>query len=125
MRVERSRKWPSDIGREGRSRPTKSQGGKTWTFKLRKNVKFHTGRTFTAQAAKAAILRTKQIGKAAAYAWTPVTSIGTPNPSTLVIHLEYPQPMDLISSASRLVVSVQTASDPQKHRWSAAVSADA
>jgi peptide/nickel transport system substrate-binding protein len=78
---------------------SKSQGGKTWTFKLRKGVKFHTGRVFDAQAAKAAILRTKQIGKAAAYAWSPVTTIATPNASTLVLHLKYPQPMDLISSA--------------------------
>jgi peptide/nickel transport system substrate-binding protein len=77
-----------------------SQGGKVWTFTLRKGVKFHTGRPFNAQAAKAAIQRMQKLNQAAAYAWTAVKSITTPNPYTLVLHLAYPQPMDLISSAT-------------------------
>ncbi len=36
--------------------------GKTWTFHLRPGVHFHTGRLMTAQAAKAAILRTMKLG---------------------------------------------------------------
>lgn len=77
----------------------KSQGGKVWTFYLRHGVKFHTGRPFNAQAAKAALLRMKKLNMAAAYAWAAVKSITTPTPYTLVLHLAYPQPMDLVSSA--------------------------
>ena len=40
-----------------------SDNGKTWTFHLRHGVHFHTGRLMTAQAAKAAILRTHQAGR--------------------------------------------------------------
>jgi peptide/nickel transport system substrate-binding protein len=76
-----------------------SQGGKVWTFTLRRGVKFHTGRPFTAQAAKAALLRMIKINQAAAYAWTAVKSITTPTPYTLVLHLAYPQPMALVASA--------------------------
>jgi len=75
----------------------KSQGGKVWTFNLRHGVKFHTGRPFTAQAAKAALLRMMKLKQAASYAWSAVTSITTPTPYTLVLHLKYPQPMDLVS----------------------------
>jgi peptide/nickel transport system substrate-binding protein len=98
---------------------SKSQGDKTWTFKLRKGVKFHTGRVFDSAAAKAAIVRTKEIGKAAGYAWAPVTSIATPDPSTLVLHLKYPQPMDLISSAmySAFMYDTKAAGSEDLAKW--------
>ena len=38
-----------------------SANGQTWTFQLRHGVYFHTGRPMTAQAAKAAILRTIEL----------------------------------------------------------------
>ena len=78
---------------------SKSADGLTWTFHLRQGVHFHTGRLMTAQAAKAAILRTKQLGQAAAYVWDAVKTISTPNQSTLVFHLSYPSPIDLEASA--------------------------
>lgn len=76
-----------------------SDQGKTWTFKLRHGVTFHTGRPMTAQAAKAAIERTIKLNQGAAYIWGAVKSIDTPSSDTLVFHLKYPAPLDLISSA--------------------------
>jgi peptide/nickel transport system substrate-binding protein len=76
-----------------------NKNGKTWTFKLRKGVTFHTGRPMTAQAAKAAIARTMKLHQGAAYIWDSVKTIATPDASTLVFHLKYPAPLDLISSA--------------------------
>jgi peptide/nickel transport system substrate-binding protein len=76
-----------------------AQGGLTWTFQLRHGVYFHTGRLLTAQAAKAAILRTQQLGGGAAYIWGAVRSIDTPGPYTLVFHLKYASPLDLEASA--------------------------
>ena len=77
-----------------------ADNGKTWTFHLRHGVHFHTGRLMTAQAAKAAILRTIKLGGGAAYVWGTVNSIDTPDQYTLVFHLKYSAPLDLEASAS-------------------------
>jgi peptide/nickel transport system substrate-binding protein len=76
-----------------------ADGGKTWTFQLRKGVTFHTGRTMTSADVKASIDRTMKLNQGAAYIWGPVKSIDAPDPQTVVFHLKYPAPLDLISSA--------------------------
>jgi len=78
---------------------TSADNGKTWTFHLRHGVYFHTGRLMTAQAAKAAILRTIQLNGGAAYVWAAVKTIDTPDQYTLVFHLSYPSPLALEASA--------------------------
>src|ERR1051325_9579856 len=60
----------------------KSADGLTWTFHLRQGVHFPTGRLMTAQAAKAALLRTIKLGGGAAYVFAAVKTISTPNAST-------------------------------------------
>jgi peptide/nickel transport system substrate-binding protein len=77
-----------------------ADNGKTWTFHLRHGVHFHTGRLMTAQAAKAAILRTIKLGGGAAYVWGAVATVSTPGQYTLVFHLKYPSPLDLEASAA-------------------------
>jgi peptide/nickel transport system substrate-binding protein len=76
-----------------------SDGAKTWTFQLRHGVHFHTGRLMTAQAAKAAILRTIKLAGGASYIWGSVKTIDTPSQYTLVFHLKYPSPLALEASA--------------------------
>jgi peptide/nickel transport system substrate-binding protein len=76
-----------------------SSDGKTWTFHLRHGVRFHTGRLMTAQAAKAAILRTMKENGGAAYVWSAVKTIDTPDQYTLVFHQSYASPLDLEASA--------------------------
>jgi peptide/nickel transport system substrate-binding protein len=78
---------------------TSADGGKTWTFNLRHGVYFHTGRPMTAQAAKAAILRTIKLAGGASYIWAAVKTIDTPDPYTLVFHLSYASPLALQASA--------------------------
>ncbi|MEV4837327.1 ABC transporter substrate-binding protein [Nonomuraea sp. NPDC049486] len=73
--------------------------GKEWTFKLRQGVKFHTGATLDAEAAKKAIERTMKSGGGAAYIWSAVDKIETPDASTLKFTLKYAAPMDLITSS--------------------------
>ena len=60
---------------------------------------FHTGRLMTAQAAKAAILRTIKLNGGAAYIWGAVKTIDAPSQYTLVFHLKYASPLDLEASA--------------------------
>jgi peptide/nickel transport system substrate-binding protein len=74
--------------------------GKTWTFQLRKGVTFTTGRPVTAAAAKAAIERTISLKGGAAYIWDPVKTIDATGPTTLVFHLKYAAPLDLIASSA-------------------------
>lgn len=78
---------------------TSADGAKTWTFHLRHGVYFHTGRPLTAQAAKAAILRTIKLAGGASYIWAAVKTIDTPDPYTLVFHLSYASPLALQASA--------------------------
>jgi peptide/nickel transport system substrate-binding protein len=78
---------------------TVSEDGLTWTFTLRDDVVFHTGRPMDAAAAKAAIERTQALGMGAGYIWSPVESIEAPDATTLVFQLSYPAPLDLIASA--------------------------
>ncbi len=76
-----------------------SPDGLTWTFTLRSGVKFHTGRTMTSEDVKASIDRTIKLNGGAAYIWGPVDSIDAPSPDTVIFHLKYPAPLDLIASA--------------------------
>ena len=77
-----------------------SKDGLTWTFTLRPGVTFHTGNPLTADAAKASIERTMEIGEGAAYIWGAVKKIDAPDDTTLVFHLSYPSPLDLVSSGT-------------------------
>ncbi len=76
-----------------------AQAGKEWTFNLRHGVMFHTGRPMNAAAVNASIERTIKLNQGAAYIWGPVASIDTPTPYTVVFHLKYAAPLDLISSS--------------------------
>jgi ABC-type transport system substrate-binding protein len=46
-----------------------------WTFTLREGVTFHDGEPFNAEAVKAAIENTIELGTGASYIWAPVESI--------------------------------------------------
>ncbi|MEV0387868.1 ABC transporter substrate-binding protein [Nonomuraea sp. NPDC050643] len=78
---------------------TSSSDGKEWTFKLRQNVKFHSGATLDAEAAKKAIERTIEKKGGAAYIWDPVDKIEVVDASTLKFTLKYATPLDLVASS--------------------------
>jgi peptide/nickel transport system substrate-binding protein len=86
--------------------------GTEWTFTLRSGVTFHTGRPLTAQAAKAAIERTKKLNQGAAYIWDSVKSIAAPSAHTLVFNLKYPAPLDLVASADYAAYLYDTQAAP-------------
>lgn len=97
---------------------TTSPDGLTWTFTLRQDVEFSTGRPFDAASAKAAIMRTKELGAGAGHIWDPVTSIETPAPDTLVFRLEEPAPLDLITSSGYAAYMYDTkATDGDLAAW--------
>ena len=94
---------------------TIAKDGLTYTFKLRKGVKFHDGTNFTAEDVKATYDRIRKPPpgvlslREAAYA--DISSIETPDPATVVVKLSKPNasmlanfasPWDCIYSAARL-----------------------
>lgn len=69
---------------------TVSRDGKTYTFKLRPNVKFHDGTPLTSAAVKQAFERRIKLKGGPSYMLEPVASISTPNPQTFVVRLKRP-----------------------------------
>jgi peptide/nickel transport system substrate-binding protein len=73
----------------------------------------------TAQAARAAIERTIKLNQGAAYIWSAVKSIDTPDDSTLVFHLKYAAPLDLNASAdySAYIFDTKAAGAGSLSKW--------
>jgi peptide/nickel transport system substrate-binding protein len=78
---------------------SKSTDGLRWTFHLRDKVKFHDGQICDANAVKISIERTKEIGEGAGFIWGPLEYIEIVDELTIVFHLKYSAPLDLIVSA--------------------------
>jgi peptide/nickel transport system substrate-binding protein len=76
-----------------------SEDGLTWTFHLRKGVKFHDGEPFNADAVKYSIDRTMKMKKGAYYIWSPVKEINAVDENTVQFLLKEPAPIDLIASS--------------------------
>jgi peptide/nickel transport system substrate-binding protein len=70
-----------------------------WTFKLREGVTFHDGEPFNAEAVKAAIENTIEVGAGASYIWSSVDSIELVEDYTVRFNLSYPAPLDLVAAA--------------------------
>ncbi len=70
-----------------------------WTFTLREGVNFHDGEPFNAEAVKAAIENTIEVGAGASYIWSSVESIEVVDDYTVRFNLSYPAPLDLVASA--------------------------
>lgn len=76
-----------------------SADGLTWTFELRKGVKFHTGNEMTADAVKYSIERTMKRGMGAAFIWSPVKEMKVLDPYKIEFDLSYPAPLDMIAAS--------------------------
>ena len=69
---------------------TISPDGKTYTFTLRPNVKFHDGTTMDSTAVMKSFERRTKVNSSPAYMLADVASYGTPSPLTFVVHLKNP-----------------------------------
>jgi peptide/nickel transport system substrate-binding protein len=94
-----------------------SKDGKTWTFNLRKNVKFHDGGLFDAAVAKASLERTIKLAKGSSFIWGAVESISAPNASTLAIKTKIPAPVDLIASSQYAAYMISPAGMEKGTDW--------
>ena len=78
---------------------TKSADGMSWTFFIRKGVKFHDGTELDAEAVKYSIERTVRIGKGMSYIWEPIEKITVVDKYTIKFDLQWPASMDLVSTS--------------------------
>lgn len=72
---------------------TRSPDGKTYTFLLQQDVLFHDGAPFDASAVKFSFERAKapdSTNKAKKVLFDHITAIDTPDPHTVVLHLDHP-----------------------------------
>jgi len=76
-----------------------SDDGLTWTFYLRKNVKFHDGTPFNATAVKLSIERGINMKAGPAYIWDPVEEIKIIDAYTIQFKLKYHAPFPEITSS--------------------------
>lgn len=93
-----------------------SDDGLQWTFKLRPNVKFHSGAPVTAQAIKIMLDRNIEMGQGAHYLWGGA-KVDAPDDLTLVITTKDPLPIDLVSSASYAAMIYSPAAAEQGTEW--------
>lgn len=84
---------------------TTSGGGTTFTFNLRKGVKFHDGSSLTASGVKASLDRTIAIGEGYSYLLSGISQITTPGPLTLQITLKSPNVAFLNDLTQTYIVS--------------------
>ncbi|HTD51279.1 MAG TPA: ABC transporter substrate-binding protein, partial [Acidimicrobiia bacterium] len=72
------------------SKWTVSADGKTYTFTLRPNVKFHDGTVMDSTAVEKSFQRRTAVNSSPAYMLADVASYATPNPLTFVVKLKNP-----------------------------------
>lgn len=104
-----------------------SEDGKTYTFKLRKGVKFHTGEDFNAEAVKWNVERQMDLNMGPARFVTQyVDSVEVVDDYTVAFHLMEPTPAYIYLLAGNwglkficpgMVEEHKTADDPWAHEW--------
>ena len=88
-----------------------------WTFKLRDGVTFHDGSPFNAEAVRASLQRTIDLGLGAAFIFLPVESMEVVDDLTISFALAWPAPLDLVMSSSFAAYIMSPDSAAQDSQW--------
>lgn len=96
-----------------------SEDALTWTFTLRDDVVFHSGRAMDAESVVESLERNRAADAGAAYIWGAVSNIEATNATTVTFTLDYPAPLDLIASSnySAYVFDVDAAGGDDANEW--------
>lgn len=95
----------------------KSDGGATWTMRLREGVTFQDGTAFNAAAVKKSVMYTKESGRGASFLYAGLNDIETPDAYTAVFKFGYPVAFDLIASAQYGSYIIAPAAVDKGHDW--------
>ena len=93
------------------------EDGLSWTFTLREGVTFHDGAPLTAEAVKASLERTMELGLGAAFILDPVESIEVMDDLMVRFNLGYEAPLDLILSSGYGAWIMSPEAIPQEGDW--------
>ena len=88
-----------------------------WTFKLRDGVAFHDGAPFNAEAVRASLQRTMDLGLGAAYIFLPIESMEVVDDLTITFSLLWPAPLDLVMSSAFAAFIMSPESVGQDSLW--------
>ncbi len=88
-----------------------------WTFTLRDGVTFHDGSPFNAEAVRASLQRTIDLGLGAAFIFLPVESMEVVDDLTISFALAWPAPLDLVMSSSFAAYIMSPDSAAQDSQW--------
>lgn len=88
-----------------------------WTFKLRDGVTFHDGSPFNAEAVRASLQRTIDLGLGAAYIYLPIESMEVVDDLTISFSLAWPAPLDLVMSSAFAAYIMSPESVGQDSQW--------
>ena len=88
-----------------------------WTFKLREGVVFHDGSPLTAEAVRASVQRTIDLGLGAAFIFLPIASMEVVDDLTISFNLAWPAPLDLVMSSSFSAYIMSPESATQDSQW--------
>lgn len=94
-----------------------SADGLEYTFTLRKDVKFHDGTPFTAEAVKFSIDRTKKIGKGASFIWSDLKEIEVIDDFTVKFILDKPVPLPQIAASAYASYIMSPAVGDKDQEW--------
>ena len=88
-----------------------------WTFTLREGVVFHDGSPLTAEAVRASIQRTIDLGLGAAFIFLPIASMEVVDDLTISFDLAWPAPLDLVMSSSFSAYIMSPESATRDGQW--------
>lgn len=89
----------------------------SWTFNLRERVTFHDSTPLTAEAVKASLERTINLGLGAAFILDPIETIEVIDDLTVKLNLKYEAPMDLVLSSGYGVWIMSPEAAAQEADW--------
>ncbi len=96
---------------------TPSEDSLTYTFTLRKGVKFHDGTDFTAETVKFSIERTMRIGKGASFIWADLKEINIIDDYTVQFVLNKPVPLPQIAASANGSYIMSPAVGDKEAEW--------
>lgn len=95
----------------------KSDGGATWTVKLREGVRFHDGSAFDSAAVRRSFEYTRDLGMGAGFLYGGLETVETPDSHTAIFRFNQPIAFDLVASGQYGSYIIAPAAIERGHDW--------